>query len=126
MTVTDDRIDKAVTALRRHLGADDENFVCTDIDGAKHDLSPSGYYITSKPEGQHHRIDAGYWPDELAEEGFEACRERRGYDPIEFRVDEVEHARMVRDGVLDDVGGQSIVEALAERVEALAQGRDDN
>jgi hypothetical protein len=121
-----DVFDKAVTALRHQLGADqDENFVCTDIDGVKRDLSEGCYYITSKPQGPHHRIDAGYWPDELAEEGFEACRERRGYDPIEFLVTEAEHARMLRDGVLDDVDGQNVVKALAARVEALTQGRGD-
>ena len=41
-------LDKAVTALRHQLGFDVENFVCTDIDGVKHDLSPSGYYIVSE------------------------------------------------------------------------------
>ena len=67
-------LDKAVTALRHQLGADDENyenFVCTDIDGVKHDLSPSGYYITSGSEGLLHRIHANYPPDEIAEIGFD-------------------------------------------------------
>jgi hypothetical protein len=123
-----DALDKAVTALRHQLGADDENFVCTDIDGVKHDLSPSGYYITSKPEGLLHRIHANYPPDEIAEIGFDEVHRLRGLDPIpiEFLVDEAEHARMARDGVLDDVEGQNVVGALAARVEALAQGRGDN
>jgi hypothetical protein len=123
-----DALDKAVTALRHQLGADDENFVCTDIDGVKHDLSPSGYYITSKPEGLLHRIHANYPPDEIAEIGFDEVHRLRGLDPIpiEFLVDEAEHARMVRDGVLDDVEGQNVVEALAERAHLLAQGRGDN
>ena len=129
-------LDKAVTALRHQLGfddenrlgANDENFLCTDIDGVKHDLRPAGYYITSEPEGLLHRIHANYPPDEIAEIGFDAVHRFRGLDliPIEFLVDEAEHARMARDGVLDDVEGQNVVEALAARVGALAQGRDDN
>jgi hypothetical protein len=98
-----DDLDKAVAALKRQLGADEENFVCTDVDGVRHDLTPSGYYITSRPERVLHRILASYPPHEIAEMGFEGCRQYRGYDPIEFLVDEIEHARMMRDGVLDEV-----------------------
>ena len=60
--------------------------------------------------------------------GWEEVHRVRGADPIpiEFLVDEAEHVRMVRDGVLDEVEGQSVAEALAERVQALAQGRGDN
>jgi hypothetical protein len=121
-------LDKAVAALQRQLGGADENLVCTDIDGVNQDLSPSGYYITSGSEGLLHRIHANYPPDEIAEIGFDEVHRLRGLDPIpiEFLVDEAEHARMVRDGVLDDVEGQNVAEALAGRVEALAQGRDDN
>ena len=105
-----------------------ENFVCTDTDGALHDLNPPGscYYITSKPEGSLHRINAGYWPDEIAEQGIEGCRQSRGYDPIEFLVAEIEHARMLRDGVLDVVEGQNVLEALCDRSDALPRGQREN
>jgi hypothetical protein len=110
------------------LATDSGSFVCTDIDGAQHDLSPPGscYYITSKPEGPLHRIHAGYWPDELAEGGIEGCRQSRGYNPIDFLVDDREHARMLRDGVLDVVGGQNVLEALCDRVDALSRGQREN
>lgn len=122
-----DDLDKAEAAFHHQIGAEqDENFVCTDVDGARHDLSQGCYYIVSRPEGSLYRINAGYWPDELEEEGFEACRQRRGYDPIEFLVTETEHARMMRDGVLDDVDGQSVGEALAERVDTLLHGQREN
>ena len=71
MTRTTGMLDRAVAALTRQIAADDKNFVCTDIDGVKHDLSPSGYYITSGSEGLLHRIHASYPPDELAEHGFD-------------------------------------------------------
>ena len=48
-----------------------ERFVCIDIDGALHDLSPSGYHISSEPEGRLHHIHANYPPDEIAEIGFD-------------------------------------------------------
>ena len=119
---------QAAKDVCKMLAADSGNFVCTDIDGARHDLGETEtcYYITSKPEGVLHRIHAGYWPDELAEQGVEGCRERRGYDPIEFLVDEAEHARMMRDGILDAVEGQNVLEALCDRVEALLHGQREN
>ena len=52
-----DALDKAVTALRHQLGADDENFVCTDIDGVEHDLSPPGA-VTTSPVSPRGRIIA--------------------------------------------------------------------
>ena len=76
--------------VRKMLEACDshpEHFVCIDIDGALHDprRSPSGYYITSEPEGRLHRIHANYPPDEIAEIGFdEVHRLRRLYDPSNF------------------------------------------
>jgi hypothetical protein len=116
--------------VRKMLVADNDsgNFVCTDTDGTHHDLSPPGscYYITSKPEGSLHRIIAGYWPDEIAEQGIEGCRQSRGYDPIDFLVDDIEHARMLRDGVLDAVDGKNVLEALCERAEALLRGQREN
>jgi hypothetical protein len=100
-------IDNAVTALHKMLLADSdaENFICTDVDGARRDLSSGGYYVASKPEGSLHRINAGYPPDEVAELGFEGVRRFRGYDPIEFLVTEAEHARMLGDGVIDALEG---------------------
>jgi hypothetical protein len=52
-------IDKVVDAFCKQVAAgddDDENFVCTDINGVKHDLRPSSYHITSKREGPHYRV----------------------------------------------------------------------
>ena len=86
----------------------------------------SCYYITSKPEGSLHRIIAGYWPDEIAEQGIEGCRQSRGYDPIDFLVDDIEHARMLRDGVLDAVEGQNVLETLCDRADALSRGQREN
>jgi hypothetical protein len=119
--------DKAVVKMLV-ADSDSANFVCTDINGAQHDLSPPGscYYITSRPEGSLHRINAGYWPDELAEESVEECRQRRGYDPIEFLVDDVEHTRMLRAGILDAVEGQNVLEALCARADARSGGRREN
>ena len=119
--------DKAVVKMLV-ADSDSANFVCTDIDGAQHDLRPPGscYYITSRHEGSLHRINAGYWPDELAEESVEECRRRRGYDPIEFLVDDVEHTRMLRSGILDAVEGQDILATLCERADALSRGQRDN
>jgi hypothetical protein len=105
-----------------------ENFVCIDIDGALHDLRPSGYYITSKPEGRLHRIHANYPPDEIAEIGFDEVHRFRRLNPIpiEFLVTETEHTRMLRDGVLDVVDGQNILEALCHRSDSLLRGRREN
>jgi hypothetical protein len=114
----EDRKARLRTDLCGYAAADcrPENFVCVDVEGVEHDLKPPGscYHIVSKPEGALHRIHAGYWPDELAEDGLEGCRHRRGYDPIEFVVAEAEHARMVRDGVIDVVGGQSLLAAMCD------------
>lgn len=81
----------AIKDVRTMLVADSDptNFVCTDTDGARHDLSPSGYYITGKPEGLLHRINAGYWPDEIAEIGFDEVPRLRGLDPIDFRAEDI-------------------------------------
>jgi hypothetical protein len=116
----------AIDAIREYGMADNHDgvFICTDVNGVQHDLSPSGYYITSESEGLLHRIHANYPPDEIAEIGFDEVHRHRGLDPIpiEFLVDEAEHARMVRDGVLDDVDGQNVVKALMERASALLRG----
>ena len=119
--------DKAVVKMLI-ADSDSGDFVCTDIDGAQHDLGESGtcYYITSKPEGALHRINAGYWPDELAEESVEECRRRRGYDPIDFLVDAAEHNRMLRAGVLDAVEQQNVMATLCERADAVSRGERDN
>lgn len=104
------------------------NFVCTDVAGVQHDLGAPGtcYYIASKPEGPLHRIHAGYWPDELAEDGVEGCRRRRGYAPIEFLVTDEEYARMLGDGVLDAVDEQNVLEALCDRLNAVENGQREN
>jgi hypothetical protein len=114
----------AIDAIREYGMADNHDgvFICTDVNGVQHDLSPGGYYIVSKPEGSLHRIFAGYPPDEIADAGFEAVRQLKGFDPIEFLVDATEHARMVRDGVLDVVDGQHVLRALMERASALLRG----
>jgi hypothetical protein len=121
---------RAIKDVRTMLVADSDprNFVCTDTDGARHDLSPSGYYITSKPEGLLHRIHANYPPDEIAEIGFDEVHRLRGLDPIpiDFLVDDVEHARMLRDGVLDAVEGKNVLEALCERADALLRRQREN
>ena len=49
-----------------------------------------------------------------------------GYDPIDFLVDDIEHARMLRDGVLDAVEGQNVLGALCERADALSRGQREN
>src|SRR5271163_2904369 len=91
----------AKEVLLKFMGANDEAFVCTDVDGVEHDIAR--LYAVSKPEGALHRIHGGYPPEELAEEGgAEACREFRG-DEDEFLVDDAEHARMVREGVIEEV-----------------------
>jgi hypothetical protein len=116
----------ALECVRKFALAGDrpKNFVCTDIDGVRRDLNL--YYVASKPEGRLHRINAGYPPDELVEEGgLEACRQFRG-DPIEFLVAEAEHARMLRDGVLDVVDGQDVLQALCQRSDALLHGQREN
>jgi hypothetical protein len=119
------RIRLADKAVRKVVAADNhpENFVCADVDGVQHDLNPPGscYCVTSRPEGALHRINAGYWPDELEEEGFQACRRRRGYDPIEFLVTEAEHARMLRDGVVDFDNGRNVIEDLCMRADRRAR-----
>jgi hypothetical protein len=109
-------------------GDDPEDYVCTDVDGVQRDLNPPGscYYIASRPEGELHRINAGYWPDEIAEDGVEGCRQRRGYDPIDFLVDDVEHTRMLCAGMLDAVEGQDVLAALCHRADALSAGQRDN
>jgi hypothetical protein len=105
-----------------------ERFVCIDIDGALHDLSPSGYHISSEPEGRLHHIHANYPPDEIAEIGFDEVHRLRGLNPIpvEFLVTEAEHARMLRDGVLDVVDEQNVLEALCHRSDALLRGQREN
>ena len=120
-----DDLDKAVTAMRDMLCADDEeSFICTDVDGVEHDLNLN--YVNSTREGTLYRIHAGYPPDETTtEEGLAACRAYRS-EPKEFLVTEVEHARMRRDGVLDAIEGQDIMAALVQRVGGLLEGSRDN
>ncbi len=122
----------AVAALLEMVSAgyDSENFVCTDVDGVQHDLRPP-YYVESKREGRLYRVFAGYPPDELAElglEGVRAVRQQLGvlvFDPVLFLVTEAEHARMLRDGVIDAVDGQNVIKALCDRVLALHDGQRD-
>ena len=97
------------------------------MDGVKHDLSPSGYYITSESEGLLHRIHANYPPDEIAEIGFDEVHRVRGADPIpiEFLVDEAEHARMARDGVLDEVEGQNVLAGIHDMALDLIRNRPE-
>ena len=139
MSQDDDGFDDALH-VRARLGREDvrkmlevsethpENFVCVDIDGALQDLSPSAYHITSEPKGRLLRIRADYPPDEIAEIGFDEVHRLRGLNPIpiEFLVTEAEHTRMLRDGVLDEVEGQNIMEALCHRSDALLRGQREN
>jgi hypothetical protein len=123
-------IDKVVDAFCKQVAAgddDDENFVCTDINGVKHDLRPSSYHITSKREGPHYRVNADYPPDEVAESGWEEVHRVRGADPIpiEFLVDEAEHVRMVRDGVLDEVEGQNVLAGIHDKALDLIRNRPE-
>jgi len=109
--------------LLKFMAADDTVFVCTDVDGVEHDIAR--LYAVSTCEGAVYRIHAGYPPEELAEDGIEACREFRG-DEDEFLVDEAEHDRMVRDGVLEEVDGQNVLVALSDRLLAAVDGKQES
>ena len=53
-------------------GTHPENFICIGIDGALQDLSPPGALPHhQQARGAPLRIRASYWPDEMAEEGFD-------------------------------------------------------
>lgn len=120
-----DLLDKA---HRDALRKEHRDFVCTDIDGVRHNLRPpeGDYYVASKPEGLFHRINADYWPNEIIREGIEGCRRRLGYDPIDFLVDDVEHNRMLREEAIHVVEGRDELQALWDGEGALFRERRKN
>jgi hypothetical protein len=110
--------DDLVSRLRVYLFTTDstpENFVVTDVAGEAHDLLR--YYVTSEREGRLHRIKAGYDPKCVAEEGFEEIRQKSGYGPIEFLVNEAERDRTLADGEIDEVDGVDVGEWLIAKLE---------